>query len=87
MRYFLFVMTCFMYLSCLACSAPTEDLKNTENEGSNKVIIDIQKNQFSLTYGDEEIKDNKAFAAAVSAPFSWLQCLQHRTSLLGPSSA
>lgn len=67
MRYFLFVMTCFMYLSCLACSAPTEDLKNTENEGSNKVIIDIQKKQFSLTYGGEEIKDNKAFAKSGAA--------------------
>ena len=67
MRYFLIVMTCFMYLSFLACSAPTEDLKNTENEGSNKVIIDIQKNQFSLTYGGEEIKDNKAFAKSGAA--------------------
>ncbi len=67
MRYFLIVMTCFMYLSFLACSAPTEDLKNTENESSNKVIIDIQKNQFSLTYGGEEIKDNKAFAKSGAA--------------------
>ena len=24
---------------------------------------------------------------AKTGPFSWLQCLQHRTSLLGPSSA
>jgi hypothetical protein len=29
--------------------------------------IDIQKNQFSLTYGDEEIKDNKAFAKSGAA--------------------
>ena len=35
MRYFLIVMTCFMYLSFLACSAPTEDLKNIGSDNGN----------------------------------------------------